>query len=92
MAKNDGGSAFPGYSLSTQDYGPGVRVPPRPYKGMSLRDWFAGQALSGLARTYLREDAIHNPDDLARIAVALADAMLAEREKEGESCDDSSAG
>ena len=42
-------------------------------EGMSLRDWFAGQALAGLA---------HNQDDwnsAAMLAYKWADAMLEER-------------
>ena len=44
--------------------------------GMSLREWFAGQALAGIAESYW--DA---PDLAAKKAYELADAMLAERGK-----------
>lgn len=48
--------------------------------GMSLRDWFAGQALSGMA-----DDAIKNDEmawsDLVRNCYRVADAMIAERDK-----------
>lgn len=40
VKKNDGGPAFPSVGLDTPD---GIA-----FEGMSLRDWFAGQALSGL--------------------------------------------
>ena len=64
---NDGGSAFPLYL--PQDEG-NIR------DGMTLRDWFAGQALNAIAarntdRTY-RDDA----DE----AYSFADAMIAARE------------
>lgn len=43
------------------------------YGGMTLRDWFAGQALSSPAADY------HLSTLAARAAYELADAMLAER-------------
>ena len=42
--------------------------------GMSLRDWFAGQALAGTL-----PGAMLNPEDYARLAYRMADAMLAIR-------------
>ena len=62
--KGDGGNAFPYAS----------------YRGMSLRDYFAGQALAGI---------LANPDwyrgserqSVATAAYNYADAMLAERER-----------
>jgi hypothetical protein len=51
-----------------------------PWDGMSLRDWFAGQALSG--RTV---QGMHDTwADLATDVYEIADAMLAERNKESE--------
>jgi len=41
--------------------------------GMTLRDWYAGQALAGLASN-------NHPDRAAAIAHQCADAMLAARE------------
>lgn len=64
---NDGGPAFPGENWGS--------------KGMSLRDYFAGQALAGLLacpRTNGGEKAF------ALHAYKYADAMLAERQKERE--------
>ena len=43
--------------------------------GMTLRDWFAGQALAGLVAS------IETPDDHARHAYLIAEAMLIERLK-----------
>jgi cobalamin biosynthesis protein CobT len=49
--------------------------------GMTLRDWFAGQALQGWLASFAPDE---NPKskDLAKFAYELADAILAEREKE----------
>ena len=65
---DDGGPAFPNSNDVCGCY------------GMSLRDWFAGQALAG---------AIHirasSPDDrfaFAAAAYAISNAMIAERAKE----------
>lgn len=45
--------------------------------GMSLRDWFAGQALAGLLAHASGDD----PHKAPSFAYALADKMLAERSK-----------
>lgn len=67
---NDGGYAFP-VPGTERNY---------PEFGMSLRDWFAGQALAGLCANPNN----HNIQEVcARIAYAQADAMLAERQKDG---------
>lgn len=47
------------------------------YRGMSLRDYFAGQVLVGAAGGWIRGDA--EMAELARRAYAVADAMIAER-------------
>jgi hypothetical protein len=44
--------------------------------GMSLRDWFAGQAMQGLCA-----NGNTNAIDIARAAYIIADAMLSQREK-----------
>lgn len=58
------------------------------YQGMSLRDWFAGQALGGLTSsgdTVARASRTADAEAyLASWAYRIADAMLAER------CEDSS--
>lgn len=84
---NDGGPAFPrtkstgNLSNSTTEI---VSV-----GGMSLRDWFAGQALAGLASNQsfllnILDGHTHNntEDALAFTAFRTADAMLAARNKE----------
>lgn len=50
--------------------------------GMSLRDWFAGQAICGLLRA--TDPTGKGPDDIphmVEVAFIFADAMLAQREK-----------
>jgi hypothetical protein len=59
--RDDGGPAFPRQS-GTLDMGGA--------QGMSLRDWFAGQALVGLAN---RGQTV---EEIATYAYELADAML----------------
>ena len=61
---NDGGQAFP------RSYLNGATALP----GMSLRDWFAGQAMNLL----LTND--YDWRDLARDAYAVADFMITERD------------
>lgn len=78
--KDDGGPAFP------QD-GTALKFPDYASAGMSLRDWFAGQALAGLIgdqsfRAYARSHAGKSgPAIHAEAAYQVADAMLAERSK-----------
>ena len=52
-----------------------------PEKGMSLRDWFAGQALVGLISCAKGSD---SPHSLSRLSYQVADAMLAARYGEDE--------
>lgn len=69
---NDGGQAFPiAYPESHS-----IKV-----SGMSLRDWFAGQALAGMiARQSVALIDDNALDYIAKRAVRLADALLAARE------------
>lgn len=53
--------------------------PGPPNHGMTLRDYFAGQALAGLSGLARVEGM--SPEDLASMAYADADAMLKERSK-----------
>lgn len=66
----DGGQAFPRtvdcISNENKDFD---------LDGMTLRDYFAGQALSGLVRGKVLE-----PNDYAFLSYEYADAMLKERE------------
>ena len=85
--KNGGGSAFPGgESYTTTDLaGNKMSHSKGPmYPGMSLRDWFAGQAIPCVNDNFSPVVGEKNEDWahwLARTAYAVADAMLAEREK-----------
>lgn len=63
---NDGGPAFP---LNASDNWGG------PTQGMTLRDWFAGQALANRYTQDARED-----KKVAQWAYHIADAMIAARE------------
>lgn len=67
MSKNNGGPAFP-ITAGQQVYA----------QGMTLRDWFAGQALSGIIST----DCSHKMNVVTRadLAYRLADAMIAARD------------
>ena len=66
--KDDGGDAFPVYT----GYERGFNL------GMSLRDWFAGQFLSGFS---VSERYIGNPEWVAEHCYKYADAMIKERKK-----------
>jgi hypothetical protein len=70
MAKDDGGPAFPRVG---EGFGNSLYDAP----GMSLRDWFAGQALVGLVVND-ETTSVHCP--LSARAYEIADAMLAARE------------
>lgn len=80
MRANDGGPAFPVSPLSDRTdemrYGD---------EGMSLRDWFAGQAMKGFAPRiydagYPQEPTVMEVAWATKAAYVIADAMLAERE------------
>lgn len=51
-------------------------------EGMSLRDWFAGQALAGMLACPTMESGMRN-EQYSRVSYAIADAMLAERKRGG---------
>ena len=72
---NDGGPAFPrpGHGVVIDDVD-------QPQDGMSLRDWFAGQAVGDTAYFAL-EDSV-SVEKVARHAYKIADAMLQERDRE----------
>ena len=74
--RHDGGAAFPLQSIGP-DFAPG-------YSGMSLRDWFAGQALSGIMGPNYDwftsgTETGSRAHEAAHFAYSLADAMLAAR-------------
>lgn len=70
--KPTGGPAFPANTLNV----PFAEADHPHYQGMTLRDWFASQALA-----FIRSSGTN--EGLAQACYAIADAMLAEREKQG---------
>lgn len=73
--KDDGGLKFPHWEM-------------RPYPGMTLRDWFAGKAMSECLSEFFRgvrsmEHGVPEGwrEGVAADAYKLADAMMAERDK-----------
>lgn len=51
------------------------------YGGMTLRDWFAGQALAGFT---VATNSAFEPERYAQACYSLADAMLAQRNIDAE--------
>ena len=82
MSKNDGGPAFPStrseWLTEANAFRGQYRTSDGPYKGMTLRDWFAGMALNAFLQTIEGND---DPHGIAPAAYSWADDMLAEREK-----------
>lgn len=84
----DGGAAFPyerTVSKMVDNYIYKGRIEVKENNtGMALRDWFAGQALTGIADNSRTGDYYNdnNFGNLAKIAYGLADAMIAERNKD----------
>ena len=76
--RHDGGPAFPVAAHPVTDiYGYDTS------SGMSLRDWFAGQAMAGLLRDNRTGCAnFDRQDQLSRLAYQMADAMLAARSED----------
>lgn len=70
MTKDNGGSAFPFFD---------ERVMNTPEYGMSLRDYFAAKAMHAMTNSEYEQ--IFRPEDWAKHAYQMADAMLAERAK-----------
>jgi hypothetical protein len=71
---NDGGPAFPGFDLINQE---GRRNP----AGMTLRDYFAGQALAGILAS---ANFGTTKEWIGGKAYEAADSMLAARERKEE--------
>jgi hypothetical protein len=69
---DDGGTAFP---QPAKHYDDGSSSVP-PNNGMTLRDWFAGQALAGLVANI---NCAYKTQTFAKRALELADAMIAAR-------------
>ena len=76
---DDGGPAFPVEGFSP-NLGSIIRS-----SGMTMRDWFAGQALAGMHARDSFDRGLASPEQRARVAYIDADAMLAERKRGGAS-------
>lgn len=79
--KNDGGPAFPSMAWTMPNpftHTQGFQSTLQPVDGMKLRDWFAAQALQAALSVGLKM-----PDTVAKLSYEYADAMLAERAKDG---------
>jgi hypothetical protein len=80
-AIKDGGPAFPRAGFWS-DGGP-CATDTQPQGGMSLRDWFAGQALAGMLAGGFGDTVPHDDvgggSDAAYFAFQYADAMIAAR-------------
>ena len=74
MATNDGGPAFPVPMVPCDNQGGFTDVREQ---GLSLRDWFAGQALAGI----LASDRSWTLGEVTGFAYRYADLMLEERSK-----------
>jgi hypothetical protein len=85
---NDGGPAFPGeagedgHGFYKKQFGPnGEQNWLALNQGMSLRDWFAGQALNGYLASWKDEvpSEFFKPEYVANTCYGFADAMIAAR-------------
>lgn len=74
---NDGGPAFPAFEAGRQGFADIPTTHDRHYPGMTLRDYFAAQALGYLMRHFSRLP--ETGPLLATDAYLIADAMLAAR-------------
>jgi hypothetical protein len=84
MATNDGGPAFPGRILDGDEL---TTEPAEVFEhltaawvGMSLRDYFAGQAVAGYLAWSPGDANQCSPDDAATFGYRVADAMIRARE------------
>jgi len=84
MSKTDGGPAYPAIDRVETVEVEDVTISERfGSYGMSLRDYFAGQALMGVIANKSRPISFLPKDDAA-FCYTIADAMLAEREPSDE--------
>ena len=82
---NTGGPAFPSMSpMYQQKLGGGIEII---NAGMTLRDYFAGQALTGMQKFFVDTGDSHRDpnepthDQIAKEAYRFADAMLKEKQR-----------
>ena len=74
--QNNGGSAFP-YSIREE----GSEYTSESSKGMTIKDYFAGQAIIGIIAN---SDGLKYTDSMANAAYEIADSMLKERQKQAQ--------
>ena len=94
---NDGGPAFPMTESGVAKFNPGHPDPLQPdeiarmMRGMTLRDWFAGQALAGIYSNYTPGKKMFRKrgwwikairHEVVCAAFSIADMMVAESDKE----------
>jgi hypothetical protein len=72
---NDGGPAFPHFKITEKGH-----IELCPQDGMTLRDYFAGQALAGMLINYTTQKFGVGEQTCAKGAYEFADTMLAARE------------
>lgn len=77
--RNDGGPAFPVMTESSQESDFDTKHYWR--GGLSLRDYFAAAALTGLCSRSSNDATFRYTENRAHVAYQYADAMLAERER-----------
>ena len=78
---NNGGPAFPHSSQPLDAQGNPICENHSEW-GMSLRDWFAGQALNGWLASFESEDGSPKAKGVAELCFSIADAMIAESQKQ----------
>lgn len=79
MATNEGGPAFPRPASKDRVGESGFAYPHQ--EGMSLLDWFAGQAMMGIASLYNRPVP---PEHWAKQSYEAARAMLEEKNRQSQ--------
>ncbi len=84
MGKPDGGPAFPCSEAAVRaeviNTRGNLQINQADQMGMTLRDWFAGQALAGLIGCHVQAGTKYGPS-VCEEAYLMADAMLSERAK-----------
>lgn len=82
MSRGDGGPAFPMPIAGCNDGGVynTMQQSGGEYGGMTLRDYFAAKVIQGISSVTGVD--FGGPDEVARIAYKMADAMLAARKEE----------
>lgn len=75
----NGGPAFPVDDIIQRDERGALFGAPVSSHGMSLRDWFAGQAMQGFCADPTSHNLFEDMTEVANSAYEMADAMIAAR-------------